>query len=40
KYYTNDCKTEIRDMTNVEIQQIILKQIIDFAEELANVIEI
>ncbi|CAG8610142.1 10892_t:CDS:2, partial [Racocetra fulgida] len=28
--YTDDCETEIRDMTNVEIQQITLKQVIDF----------
>ncbi|CAG8743054.1 28370_t:CDS:2, partial [Racocetra persica] len=40
KCYIDDHEAKIRDMTNVEIQQIILKQIIDFVGGLTNITEI
>ncbi|CAG8662943.1 35463_t:CDS:2, partial [Racocetra persica] len=40
KCYTDDREAKICDMTNVEIQQITLKQVIDFVEGLTNITEI
>ncbi|CAG8789378.1 25937_t:CDS:2, partial [Dentiscutata erythropus] len=36
EYYANDCETEINDMTNVEIQQITLKQLIELLQDFTE----